>query len=50
MLLRVHIHTAKCTRVLAAPDLQQELLSHLHVVRNCRFKFQRQQEPSVTLS
>ena len=35
--------------VLTGPDLQQELLSHLHAVRNRRFKFQREQEPSVTL-
>lgn len=31
--------------VVTAPDLQQELLSHLHLVKNHRFKFQRHQEP-----
>lgn len=34
--------------VFTAPDLQRELLSHLHLVKNHRFKFQVR-SPSVTL-
>lgn len=36
-------------RVLTAPDLQQELLSNLHLVKHFRFRLPKQKEPNVTL-